>query len=173
MKQLEEEKPAATSPAASSSSDEAKSDTGITRESSLRWDTTQVPDGTYLVKVIASDRASNPNEPLTDEVISDPVTVSNQAPRLVSFSQTGKVGTDRTALVAGIAEARAPIQGAQYRVDGGDWIALVPTDGIWDGRIEPWSLKTAALSRGKHRVELKLVDVAGNVTTQTVAVDVR
>jgi hypothetical protein len=175
LKQLAAEDAQTKAPAvtgAASSVQEEKGDPGVTRESSLRWDTTKIPDGTYIVKVVATDRASNPAEPLSDEVISDPVVIANRAPHLVCFTHAKKVGSDRKALVAGIAEARVPIQGAQYRIDGGEWTALVPTDGIWDGRLEPWSLTTVALSRGKHQIELKLVDVAGNVATQNVSVEV-
>jgi hypothetical protein len=175
IKQLETEDNQPSAPAAataSSTAESGKSDNGVTRESSLRWDTTQIPDGTYLVKVVATDRASNPSEPLADEAVSDPVVVANRPPHLVCLANARKVGADRKALVAGIAEARVPIQGAQYRIDGGDWTALVPTDGIWDGRLEPWSLTTTTLKRGKRQIELKLVDVAGNVATQTVSVDV-
>jgi hypothetical protein len=111
-------------------------------------------------------------EPQTDEVISDPVVVANRPPRVVCFSRSTKVGADRKALVAGIAESRVPIQGAQYRLNGGDWTALAPSDGIWDGRFESWSLTTAALPSGRQRLELKLVDVAGNVATETVPIQV-
>jgi hypothetical protein len=158
--------------AAAATGPTAHGEAGQTRESSLRWDTAQVPDGTYLIKIVASDRASNPNDPLTAEVISDPVMVANQPPHLVSFTHAVKTGADHKALVAGIAEAKIPLQGAQYRIDGGDWTALVPSDGIWDGRFEPWSLTTPALSTGHHQLELKLVDAAGNVMTQTVPIEV-
>jgi outer membrane protein assembly factor BamB len=158
--------PAAAPPSA------GKSESGSTRESSLRWDTSQVPDGTYLIKVIVSDRVSNPTEPLTDEVVSDPVVVANQAPRLVCFTRARKVGADRKVLIAGIAEAKVPIQGAQYRIDGGEWTALAASDGIWDGRIEPWSLTTTALTRGQHRLEVKVADLAGNLSTQVETVEV-
>jgi hypothetical protein len=131
-----------------------------------------VPDGTYLIKIVVSDRASNPNDPLSAEVISDPVMVANQPPRLVSFTHAVKTGADHKALVAGIADAKIPIRGGEYRIDGGDWTALVPSDGIWDGRFEPWSLTTAALSSGQHQLELKLVDAAGNVMTRTVTIEV-
>jgi hypothetical protein len=168
--ETEEETPAA--PATDSSSPAAPGPTGSTRESSLHWDTAQVPDGTYLLKVVASDRVSNPSEPLTDEVISDPVMVANQPPRVVCFSHEVRVGADRKALVAGVAEARVPIQGAEYRIDSGDWSALSPSDGIWDGRFEPWSLTTGVLASGTHQLELKVVDAAGNVTTRTVPLQV-
>ncbi len=81
-------------------------------------------------------------------------------------------GTDHKALVAGVAEGQVPLQGAEYRIDGGEWTALVPSDGIWDGRFEPWSLTTPALSPGQHQMEMKLVDAAGNVTTQIVPIGV-
>jgi hypothetical protein len=157
--------PAAAAPA-------GHGEAGQTRESSLRWNTAQVPDGTYLIKIVASDRATNPSEPLTAEVISDPVMVANQPPHLVSFTHAVKTGADHKALVAGVAEAKIPIQGGEYRIDGGDWTALVPSDGIWDGRFEPWSLTTAALSSGPHQLEVKLVDAAGNIMKQTVKIEV-
>jgi outer membrane protein assembly factor BamB len=162
-----------TTPAvAGSAAPLAGSKAGTTRESSLHWDTTQVPDGSYLIKVVVTDAASNPQDPLSAEVVSDPVVVANQPPQLVCFTHAIRTGADRKALVAGIAEGQVPLQGAEYRIDGGDWTALAPSDGIWDGRFEPWSLTTSTLAPGQHQLELKLADAAGNVTTRTVSITV-
>src|SRR5439155_22110923 len=57
-------KPAAT-PAATSTA-------GVTRQATYSWDTRGVPDGIYLLRIVASDKPSNPGEPLSDVKVTEP-----------------------------------------------------------------------------------------------------
>ena len=50
-------------------------------EPTYAWDTSAVPDGTYRVRVTASDRLSNaPADALSRDRVSDPFLVDHQAP---------------------------------------------------------------------------------------------
>ena len=47
-----------------------------------------------------------------------------------------QVDGEGRATVEGLSQSRIPLRGGQYRVDGGDWTAFDPVDGIWDGEFE-------------------------------------
>ncbi|MBI3909797.1 MAG: hypothetical protein HY320_02550, partial [Armatimonadetes bacterium] len=146
---------------------------GPTKDTSLKWDTTSVPDGIYLIKVVASDRIANPGEPLSEEKVSEPVIVTNTKPETFIFASGAQTDAERRVSVQGFAQARVSIKGAQFRVDTGDWQALDPEDGIWDGSLEPWRLTYGPLSPGAHVLEVKVVDVAGNVSVTQAKITVQ
>jgi hypothetical protein len=145
---------------------------GSTRESSISWDTRLVVDGYYRLKVVASDRASNPGDALRAEAISEPVRVANRAPWLYVFKKSVHTTTEGVVTVEGLAENNVALQGAQYRVDGGDWLAVPAADGIWDGPFEAWSLTTTPIGPGRHSFDVKVFDAAGNATVQPLGVTV-
>jgi sugar lactone lactonase YvrE len=141
---------------------------GITRQATINWDTRQVPDGVYLIRVIASDQASNPNEPLLEIATSEPFIVSNTPPQLFVFERGIDVDAQRRAQITGFALGRVSLKGAQYRLDGGDWSAIDTDDGIWDGALEHFRFTVAAGTPGAHSVEVRVVDAAGNPQTEKV-----
>ncbi|MGB9589199.1 MAG: hypothetical protein ACPL7O_13545, partial [Armatimonadota bacterium] len=110
--------------ALSSSKDESPNDTSpskngnhSTKQTTYAWDTTQVKDGMYILKVIASDRASNAADALSAEAISDPIIVCNKPPRVTVFKKSIVVQTDKRIRIEGIAyQDLVGIAGVQYRV---------------------------------------------------------
>lgn len=144
-----------------------------TKSTNQTWDTTKYPDGTYLVKVVALDRNSNPADPMTGEAISDPLVVSNKAPRVVAFKKTITILADNSARIDGAAtHSFVGLAGVQFKVDKGDWAAAGATDGIFDSMFEPFTLTTQPLTKGDHTVEVKAVDQAGNAASTKVTVKV-
>jgi outer membrane protein assembly factor BamB len=142
------------------------------RESSFAWDTSKLPDGAYRVRVVASDRPSNPNDPASAEAISEPFVVANHAPAAFLFRRAWRETEGSGTRLDGLAIGRAPLIGAQFRVDGGDWMACEAADGIWDSAFEPFTCPAGPLTAGEHTVEVKVVDAAGNTTTRATAVKV-
>jgi sugar lactone lactonase YvrE len=138
---------------------------GTTREASFKWDTKQVPDGIYILRVVASDKASNPGEPLSDVAVTEPFIVSNTAPQLFVFERGIVADELKNAPVTGFVAGRVSIKGAQYRVDDGDWTAIEPDDGIWDSAFEHFRFNISGTPSGEHTVEVKVVDAAGNAQT--------
>lgn len=144
-----------------------------TKSTSISWDTSKCADGVYLVKVVASDRASNPTDALTAEAISEPLILSNKAPRVVAFRKTITIQADSSARIEGAAyHDFIGLAGVQYRVGTGDWAAAASTDGIFDSKFESFVITTHALPKGNHTVEVKAVDQAGNAATTKVPVKV-
>lgn len=134
-----------------------------TKDTSYSWDTKTVADGTYMVKVVVSDKTSNPAGGLSSEKISDPFVIVNKAPRLMLFKKTLTVQADKSVKLEGIAwQKLTVVSNAQYRVDNGDWVALAALDGIFDSGLEPFAVATQPLTKGDHNVEIKVFDAAGN-----------
>lgn len=142
-------------------------------KSSYAWDTKKVEDGSYILKVIASDRTSNASDPLTDEAISDPLVVCNTAPRLVLYQRAFTQKGAGPAVISGSAASKMiEITGVQFRVDGGAWMAAAADDGMYDSPYEVFKATTGSLPVGSHKVEIQAIDSAGNASTQTVDVTI-
>jgi sugar lactone lactonase YvrE len=144
---------------------------GPTRDTSLPLDTTSFPDGTYRVRVIASDKPSNPAGALTTEKTSGEIRIVNRLPTLVLFKSAIKRGPEGAATLEGSAvQTGAVIRAIQFRVDGGDWTAAIASDGLFDSTLEPFTLTTGALASGKsHKLEVQVQDEAGNTAMQTIS----
>jgi hypothetical protein len=135
---------------------------GPTKATSMSWDTTKAADGLYLIKVIASDKQSNPKDPMSDERISDPVRVDNTAPT---------IGFDKAATPAAppakvkVTDAGTYVASAEYRVDKGEWKGALSEDGIYDGQTEMVVIEPADLPAGEHTLELRTRDGVSNEAT--------
>jgi len=141
------------------------------KDTSFTWDTNEVPDGVYQVKVVASDKPSNPAGALTDQAISQPFLVANVPPTLTLGAVT--VGSDKTVTVRGVAQTKiAFVKAVQGRADGGDSVAALADDGLFDSTLEPFTLTLGPLTPGAHAVEVQAVDQAGNPATAKVNVTV-
>lgn len=143
------------------------------KETSYSWDTTKVSDGRYLIKVVASDRASNGDDFLTAEKISDPFIVVNKPPRVVAFQKHLSIREDKSVVLPGYSyQTLAEIAGVEYRVDTGEWTAASADDGIFDSPNEAFTIRTLPLDSGERTIEVKAIDAAGNAATTKVKVKV-
>jgi hypothetical protein len=98
--------------------------TGTLRQPSKSWDTSALPDGVYWLKVVTSDRISNPIDAQTAVAVSQPFVICNAPPQITLG--TPLTGTGRTVALQGTAaQALVEVSAVQFRVDGGDWIAAV------------------------------------------------
>ncbi len=146
-------------------------DTQSTSQTSYTWDTAQVPDGTYQVRVIASDKPSNPQGALTARSISSQFVVANQPPRLLL--SPASVAAGGVVTVQGVASAGlAFVHAVQARIDGGDLAAAQPNDGLFDSPREAFTLQTPPLPSGVHTLDVQAIDQAGNSAAHKVTVNV-
>jgi sugar lactone lactonase YvrE len=127
------------------------------------WDTTTVPDGRYLLRLIASDAPANAaDRALTGDRESDPVEVDNTPPTIT----TDVVRQGNTArLVVRVRDGHSPIQKVEYSVDGGPWQLVFPADGLADSPDERYELPLGSEAEAK-RIMIRAVDVLQNVTSQ-------
>ena len=166
---------AAAAPRVASAAKPAAADKGAVelKETSFSWDTTEVPDGMYQVRVIASDKPSNPTDALSARAISAPFLIANTAPTLTVQVMTGSPTSadDTTIHLHGtVTTGSAFVKAVQAKIDGGDPLAASADDGLFDSPSEGWSLTLPALPAGKHSVEVQALDTAGNTVTKMVDV---
>jgi sugar lactone lactonase YvrE len=135
----------------------------------LAWDTTAVPDGRYLVRIIASDSPDNPPSlALSNHDDSASFLVDNAPPTLVASLAGDGPGTSIRATAR---DAGSPIRKLEVSVDAGRWQEVYPTDGINDSREETYQVPLpAAVGPGPHVVVLRVSDGLGNVATGRVDV---
>jgi sugar lactone lactonase YvrE len=111
---------------------------GLTNEIFV-WDTTSVPNGTYVVKVVASDQPSNtPGAALEGELESSAFDIDNSPPMII----VGASRTDRgqTTISFEVRDEWSSIQKVEYSLDAQRWQVVYPRDGIFDSRAETFEL---------------------------------
>ena len=127
------------------------------------WDTTSVPDGTYFVKIGASDAPSNsPGTALVGEMESTGFDIDNTPPR-VELRTTGANGA-RTAIPFVVSDEQSPVQRVEYSLDASRWRVVYPKDGIPDSRREEFEIMLDA-SEGARSVIIRVTDAMNNVAT--------
>lgn len=127
------------------------------------WDTTSVPDGTYFIKVIATDAPSNsPATALTGELESSSFDVDNTAPAV--HAQPATRSGSRATLQFTVEDAQSAVQRVEYSLDGSRWQVAYPVDGIADSRREQYQISVDA-GEGARTVIIRAADAMNNVTT--------
>jgi hypothetical protein len=138
------------------------------RDTLLVWDTSSVPNGTYVLKVLASDRKSNPTETaLGGELESSSFEIDNVAPSV----QLGAIRRDgaRFIVAAEVRDADSAVTKVEYSLDAQRWQPAFPRDGILDGRTEGFEIRLDADAAGRTLV-MRATDALGNVGTGQVQV---
>jgi hypothetical protein len=137
-----------------------------TSESILVWDTTIVPNGTYFVKIVASDSPSNPlGIALTGELDSSAFEIDNTPPAIVVANV--RVDRGRTIVTFDVKDDHSPIQRVEFSQDGQRWRGVFPVDGIADSRQEHYELAVDG-ELGDRGLTLRATDSMNNVETQHV-----
>jgi hypothetical protein len=130
---------------------------------SITWNTKRVPDGRYRLKIVANDGLTSPDEPANGEIISDAVLVDNSGPRILTQAAK-RIGQAPPAEIP-VSDAGTYVASAEYRVGTGEWVAAAAGDGIFDSAQEVIRLNPARLKPGRHVIEIRARDAAGNQTT--------
>jgi len=129
----------------------------------LVWDTSSVPNGTYVLKVLASDRKANPADvALGGELESSSFEIDNVAP-VVQIGATRRDAT-RFVVSADVRDTDSAIVKVEYSLDAQRWQPAFPRDGILDGRQEAFEIRLDADAAGRTLV-IRATDALGNVGT--------
>ena len=127
------------------------------------WDTTSVPDGTYVVRIAASDAPSNaPATALAGEMESTSFDIDNTAPRIEAQPAT-RAGT-RSTLTFTVRDDQSPVQRVEYPLDASRWRMVYPKDGIPDSRREDFEVAVDDSEPGRS-VIIRATDAMNNVAT--------
>jgi hypothetical protein len=131
------------------------------------WDTTSVPNGTYVVKVAATDQPSNtPGAALEGDLESSAFDIDNAPP---TVTVTGSKATGgRTTISFEVRDEFSTIQKVEYSLDAQRWQVVYPKDGIFDSRLEQFdlTLDTAVATRG---LIIRAYDAKNNSSTASSA----
>ena len=133
-------------------------------EAILVWDTTVVPNGTYFVRVVASDSPSNAApSALTGQRDSAAFQIDHTPPTIVV--STVRADGGRTTLVLDVNDADSPVARVEYSRDGGlRWTAVFPTDGLADSKREHYEL-TLDGDLGENGITIRASDSMNNTDT--------
>ena len=136
------------------------------------WETRTVADGTYQVKVQASDSSANPpGQGRTSSRVSDPVIVDSTAP-VIGDLKTSTSGRDVTVEMK-VVDRTGVIASASYAVDSAsDWQTVLPSDSIADSPEESFRFTIPGLTPGQHQIMLRALDKRGNPAFESVAVTI-
>jgi hypothetical protein len=127
----------------------------------LVWDTASAPNGSYVVKIVASDHKSNPsNVALKGERESAAFDVDNTAPA-VSLSASQRE-SGMIVVPFEIRDTDSAITRVEYSLDSQRWQGAFPQDGILDARREQFALKLPAGMAGRTLV-VRATDAMNNV----------
>lgn len=142
------------------------------RASEFSLPTDALPDGSYRVRLVASDSPSNPpDKALTASLESAPFWVDNTPPVV---RLTGKDVRGQTAVVRFKAESKAaPLDRAQFSEGENRWKDVVSDDGIVDSQQESFTIHLDSLTPGEHVISLRAFDTSGNVGVGSAVIQVQ
>jgi hypothetical protein len=140
-------------------------------EDFVTFDGAALPDGTYLVRVIASDAPSNPaGQSLTAEKTTQPFDVDNTPPRIERLKAIVEKGSLRVTFSA--SDAFSVVREAAYSINAGEWVPARPEDGLSDSQTEAYAVDVAAPPSGECSIVVRAVDAAGNVGSGRTVIDI-
>ena len=139
-----------------------------------------LPDGGYVIKVVASDAPSHtPEEALSDERQSDRFDIDNTPPRIEHLA--ARLDGRQLHVTFQASDDFSPIRRAEFSVDAGDWQFLEPVGQISDSKTENYDFnsvlpasdtpadsqrgRSSAAPRTEHVVVVRVYDRADNVAT--------
>jgi len=129
------------------------------------WDTMSVPDGTYVLKIAATDAASNPPvTALVGELLSEAFDVDNSAP-VITVQQVVRDGA-ATKVAFEVTDSFSSISTVEYSLDTGRWQPAYPVDGAADSRQERFEIRVDGDAAG--RIVIRAADAMNNAGTARV-----
>lgn len=130
------------------------------------WDTMSLADGTYVVKIAASDAPNNaPGTAMAGELESAAFEIDNGAPS-ITVLQAVREGP-ATKVVFDVVDTHSAIASAEYSVDMGRWQPAYAVDGAVDSRRERFEIKVEGDAAG--RVVIRAADAMNNAASARVA----
>lgn len=131
-------------------------------ESQVNFDTSQLPDGTYELRLVATDAQENVEMPLSDTKEGVEFQVDNTAPVITITPQGNEIAIRVTDQVSAVGKV-------EYSADAQKWVRLIPVDGIADSADETYRIPRSATD-GRF-VIIRATDAFYNVTTRSVTLE--
>lgn len=137
----------------------------LTNES-YSWETSDLPEGEYRVRVTASDELSNPPSRVRKHTLeSGVVLVDNTPPRIEGLKAAGRRLSGRA--IDGV----GPIKRIEVSVAGSDeWYPFEPKDGIFDEQSEDFEADISSFApAGAALATVRVYDKANNFVVRSVS----
>jgi WD40 repeat protein len=135
------------------------------------WDTTSVPDGTYLLRITASDAPSNaPATALAGDTESSTFDIDNTPPRIET--QPASRSGVRATIAFAVRDEQSAVQRVEYSLDASRWRIVYPKDGIPDSRREEFEVAIEDSESGRN-VIIRATDAMNNVATAVAQIQQR
>lgn len=129
------------------------------------WDTSSLSEGTYRVRIEASDELANPPDRVNRHSLESAVIfVDNTPPVFRSLTVQGR------RLRADVVDGLGPVVRLDFAIDGRtDWRPLLSRDGVLDEPVEELDADlSTALPPGPHLIAVRAFDQAGNFVVRDV-----
>ena len=109
------------------------------------------PDGSYTIRVVASDAPSHsPEDALTGEGTSPRFEVDNTPPHIEWLGSKVKVEGDKLHVTFRAVDSFSPISRAEYSLDAGDWQTVDPVGKISDYKVETYDFTVPIAAGGSE-----------------------
>jgi hypothetical protein len=138
----------------------------VLKSTSYSWDTADLPEGRYRVRVTATDELSNPPGRTTrHQLESDVIFVDNTPPVFKGLKLVGR------RIQGTVIDGVGPIERIEVSVVGsGEWYPFYPRDGIFDERQEDFDADVSSLvSGGPALLAIRAYDRANNFVLGSLA----
>ena len=137
-------------------------------EKAYSFDASLLPDGGYVVKLVASDAPSHsPGEALTASKESRRFEVDTTPPRVEKLSASAE--GDQIHVTFRAVDGFSPIKRAEYSVDAGEWKYVEPVGQLSDAKIENYDFKATpeaakdGAASSEHVVVVRVYDRYDNM----------
>lgn len=125
------------------------------------WDTRSLPDGSYEIRVVASDRPDNPADLALEDSRTGPVFVVDNTPPVIARIEVSD-GDGRAVVAGEVTDSASAVSAVDVAVDYGEWMPAFAADGMFDSREESFALEIEDPGPGEHTVAVRAFDRAGN-----------
>jgi hypothetical protein len=131
------------------------------------WETEDLPEGEYFVRVDASDEPSNsPGRVLRHQLSSGVILVDNTAPQIAELRVQGRKLSGKAS------DGIGPVRRIELRAAGQtEWIPIDPKDGVFDQPSEAFEFELGGVVPAEGAlVTVRVFDTAGNFHVEHVRV---
>ena len=128
------------------------------------WDTYLVPEGSYVVRIEASDAPSNPDGlSLSTRRQTEPFDIDNNPPQVMNLTVRPSVKTIEVSFL--VRDSFSFLRSVAYSLDAGEWKRVHPRDGLLDSGEEAFQLTIPSPPPGEHILVVKAEDRMYNIGT--------
>lgn len=136
------------------------------------FDTRDMSDGTYVVRIEADDNPSNPKDrALKGHLDTQPFEIDNTPPSVNNLNAA--VSGNSATISFEATDSTSTIKTLRLKINSGKWMIVLPEDGIPDSATETVSTNVTDLPTGEHLITIQVLDELYNVGSGSTKITVR